>query len=95
MNNFIEYVCRGVIRSEDAIRHLRRNVSGLVKCTRNLSTSVICLGVAGVLLTAVIYDQDKDIKALKKQVAALAKDAEAKNEPVTDNMEEQTQQEGA
>ena len=97
MNNFIEYVCRGVIRSEDAIHGLRKNVAGLAKCTRSLSASVVCLGVAGILLAAVVYDQDKESKALKNQVADLATgtNVESKDVPVTNDMEEQNQQEGA
>lgn len=96
MNNFIEYVCRGVIRSEDAIRSLKKDLTGLAKCHRSLAGSVVCLGIAGILLTSVIYEQDKEIKALKKQVAELAKDAE---EPVVvnvaNNVEENKEQEGA
>lgn len=84
MNEFIEYVCRGVIRSEDAIDRLNRSVVTLARCKNRLNTSVICLGVAGLLLTAVVAAQDRDIKALKKQVSELAK-----------NTEEQKQQEGA
>ena len=99
MNHFIEYVCRGVVRSEDAIRNLSGKVVSLVKCNRNLAGSVICLGVAGLLLTAVVAEQDKEIKALKKQVSDLAKCEEASTEhakvDVANNVEEQTQQEGA
>ena len=93
MNEFIEYVCRGVIRSEDAVKNLNRKVIGLAKCHHRLTVSVICIGVAGLLLTSVIADQDKEIKALKKQVADLA----VKDEPddTTDNTEEQKDQEGA
>lgn len=99
MNNFFEYVCRGVIRSEDAIRDLSKNVASLTKCNRHLAGSVVCIGVAGLLMTWVIYDQDKEIKALKKQTAELAKEVEAHADPVVVNvandMEEQNEQEGA
>ena len=94
MNQFIEYVCRGVIRSEDAIRDLSKNVVGLAKCHKRLTASVICLGVAGLLLTSVVAEQDKDIKALKKQVSDLAA-ARGPMENVVDNTEEQKDQEGA
>lgn len=93
MNHFIEYVCRGVVRSEDAIRRLNHNVRSLAKCNRNLATSVICLGVSGLLMTYVLLEQNKDIAALKKQVADLAKPAE--DVPVADNVEEVENQEGA
>jgi hypothetical protein len=79
----MDYVCHGIVRSENAINRLSRNVAKLGKCTNRLGTSAICLGVAGLLLTAVVSAQDREIKALKKQVAKLAKD-----------MEEQNQQEG-
>lgn len=90
MNQFIEYVCRGVIRSEDAIRRLNKNVVKLAKCTRNLNTSVVCIGFAGILLCSVVAAQDKEIKALQKQVS----DITAKTE-THDTTEEQTEQEGA
>lgn len=94
MNEFIEYVCRGVIRSEDAIKNLNKSVRALAKCNRNLRASLICFGISGILLTSVVAVQDKEIRELKKQVADLA----AKDEPEegsTDNTEEQNEQEGA
>lgn len=93
MNHFIEYVCRGVIRSEDSINRLNRNVAALAKGNRNLAASVVCLGVAGILMTSVLFEQDKEIKALKKQVADLTKPAE--DVIVADNVEEVENQEGA
>lgn len=90
MNQFIEYVCRGVIRSEDAIRNLRKNVVSLARCNRNLTVGVICIGVAGLLMATVVAEQDKEIEALKKQVADLATKTETH-----DTTEEQTDQEGA
>lgn len=93
MNEFIEYVCRGVIRSEDAIKNLNRNVRSLAKCNRNLRAGLICFGISSLLLTSVVAMQDKEIKELKKQVADLA----AKDEPedTADTTEEQNEQEGA
>ena len=93
MNQFIEYVCRGVIRSEDAIKHLNKNVAKLVKCTRITNTRVTCLAVAGLLITAVVAMQDKEIKELKKQVADLAVKDESAD--TADTTEEQNEQEGA
>lgn len=98
MNQFIEYVCRGVIRSEDAIKNMNRKVAGLTKCHRKLGISVICVSVAGLLLTSVVAAQDKEIQALKKQVATLMpKDEpeEGSTEDTTDTTEEQNDQEGA
>jgi hypothetical protein len=93
MNEFIEYVCRGVIRSEDAIKNLNRSVRTLAKCNRNLRAGLICFGISGLLLTLVVAEQDKEIKALKKQVSNLA--AKDETEETADNTEEQNEQEGA
>lgn len=98
MNEFIEYVCRGVIRSEDAIKNLNRSVRTLAKCNRNLRAGLICFGISSLLLTSVVALQDKEIQALKKQVAKLAvKDepTEGSTEDATDTTEEQNEQEGA
>lgn len=98
MNQFIEYVCRGVIRSEDEIKRLNREVRTLNKCHRKLGVSIICVSIAGLLLTSVVAAQDKEIQALKKQVADLAvKDEpeEGSTEDTTDTTEEQNEQEGA
>lgn len=100
MNQFIEYVCRGVIRSEDAIKNLNRKVAGLTKCHRNLAVSVICVSISGLILTSVVAAQDKEIQALKKQVATLIpvpeeKPEEGSTEDTVDTTEEQNDQEGA
>lgn len=98
MNEFIEYVCRGVIRSEDAIKNLNRNVRSLAKCNRNLRAGLICFGISSLLLTSVVAMQDKEIKELKKQVADLAaKDEpeEGSTEDTANTTEEQNEQEGA
>lgn len=93
MNEFIEYVCRGVIRSEDAIKNLNRNVRTLAKCNRNFRTSLICFGVSSLFLTAIVAIQDKEIRELQKQVADLAVKDEAIE--TADTTEEQNEQEGA
>lgn len=93
MNEFIEYVCRGVIRSEDAIKRLSREVRALAKCNRSLRAGLICFGISGLLLTSVIALQDKEIQTLKKQVADLAVNGEP--EDTADTTEEQNEQEGA
>lgn len=95
MNHFIEYVCRGVVHNEDAVKRLRKSVASLAKCNRQLAGSVICMGIAGILLTSIVFEQDKEIKALKKQVADLAKCEEAEDATVTNTTEEQKDQEGA
>jgi hypothetical protein len=94
----MEYVCRGIVRSEDAICRLNKRVSKLAKCVHNTNTGVICIGVCTILLCSVVWMQDNEIKALQKQVANLAKDEEAVESDVNDaanDMEEQNQQEGA
>lgn len=98
MSHFIEYVCRGVVRSEDAIKRLNKSVIKLAKCNNRLCTSVICLGIAGLLTTTILMAQDKKIKALKRQVANLAKDADADHVTVNNTVnttEGQTEQKGA
>lgn len=91
MNHFMDYVCRGIVRSEDAIRCLNKRVVKLAKCNSKLGTGVICLGVAGLLLTAMVAIHDQEIQALRKQVAELAKSEDT----TTNATEEQNQQEGA
>lgn len=98
MNHFIEYVCRSVIRSEDAICRLNKDVAKLAKCTRNTNKSVACIGIGVIALCSVVWMQDNEIKALQKQVADLAKKEEAvesDTNDTADTMEEQNQQEGA
>ena len=65
--NFMEYVCRGIVRSEDAICRLNKNVVKLAKCTRSARTSLICLGVAGIMTISIVAIQDQEIKALQNQ----------------------------
>ncbi len=94
MNSFMDYVCRGIVRSEDAIRCLNKRTIKLAKGNKQLATAVICLGVSGLLTMAVLWTQDNEIKALQKQVA----DLNAAREPlknVVDDTKENTQQEGA
>ena len=94
MDHFIEYICKGVIRSEDAICRTNKRVTKLAKCCSRTNTTVLCLGIASALTMAVLVIQDQEIKALQKQVS----DLEAKGEPteaVENNTEENTQQEGA
>lgn len=98
MNHFMDYVCRGIVRSEDAIRCLNKRTIKLAKCNRQLSTAVMCLGVAGILTLAVVAAQDNEIKALRARVDELAKDVadiEDHADYLAKTMEEQIQQEGA
>lgn len=76
MNHFMEYVCRGIVRSEDAIGRLNKNVVKLAKCTRNLNSSVGCVLVAGLMLASVVYANAKDIETLQKQVKDLTNEVE-------------------
>ena len=89
MNELI-YICRSVANSENAICRTNKAVRKLAKCIRSTNTSVICLGIAGFMILSVVAAQDKEIKALKKQVADLAAKTETQ-----DTTEEQTEQEGA
>lgn len=96
--NFMEYVCRGIVRSEDAICRLNKRVAKMAKCANRTNTGVICIGIGTLLLCSVVWMQDNEIKALQKQVADLAKDEESvapDTHDAADDMEEQTQQEGA
>lgn len=98
MNHFMDYVCRGIVRSEDAIRCLNKRVNKLAKCNGKLGASLVCLGVAGLLMTSVIAAQDQEIKALRAQVSELdkhIKDVDSRVVNVANKMEEQNQQEGA
>lgn len=99
--NFMEYVCRGIVRSEDAICRLNKRVGKLAKYARNTNTAVICIGIGTILLCSVVWMQDDEIKALREQVGYLrsevadtTKEAETESQEGT-TTEEQTQQEGA
>lgn len=87
MDHFIEYICRGVVRSEDAICRLNKRYVKLAKCMKGTNVAVMCIGVGAIMVASVVWMQDNEIKALQKQVAELTKDPE--------NVEEQNQQEGA
>lgn len=95
MNHFIEYVCRSVMRSEDAICRLNKKVAKLAKCTHNTNKSVACIGIGVIALCSVVWMQDNEIKKLQKQVSELAEEAEPVVVNNTVNTEEQNQQEGA
>lgn len=84
MDHFIEYICRGVVRSEDAICRLNKRYAKLAKCTKSTNVAVACIGVGAIMVASVVWMQDNEIKALQKQVADL-----------TPKTEEQNQQEGA
>lgn len=84
MDHFIEYICRGVVRSEDAICRLNKRYVKLAKYMQQTNVAVICIGVGAIMVASVVAIQDKEIKALQKQVADL-----------TPKTEEQNQQEGA
>lgn len=69
--NFMEYVCRGIVRSEDAIGRLNKNVVKLAKCNNKLATTVALLGIAAMMSATVICANIKDIERLEKQNADL------------------------
>lgn len=74
--NFMEFVCRGVVRNEDNIRRLSKNVAKLTKCTRNTNVAVTCVFLSGLMLAGAIYVNAKDIAALQKQVKDLTHEVE-------------------
>jgi cell division protein FtsB len=98
MNSFVDFVCRGIVRSEDAIRCLNKRTTKLAKCCRQTNAAVLCFGVASLLTLAVIAEQDREIKALRNRVEELAKDVadvEDHADYLAKTMEEQNKQEGA
>ena len=88
--NFMEYVCRGIVRSEDAIRALNKRTIKLARACRQTNSAVLCFGVVCLGILAVVSIQDSEIKALQKQVSDLSANADA-----TNATEERNQQEGA
>lgn len=94
MDHFIEYICKGVIRSEDAICRLNKRYVKLAKCMSRTNVGVICIGVGAIMVASVVAMQDQEIKALQKQVSDLAATREPIKNVVADT-EEQNKQEGA
>lgn len=74
--NFMEFACRGIVRSEDAIGRLNKNVVKLAKCTRSNSKHIVMLAVAGLMFATVIYANAKDVEDLQKQVKDLKNEVE-------------------
>lgn len=72
--NFMEYICRGIVRSEDAINRLGKSVKQLAKNDRAIKGSLVCFGIAGALMCFVIAEQDREIEALQRKVEDLAND---------------------
>lgn len=73
MNEMIR-ICRSMVKSEHAIRRLNANVA--------------CIAIGGLLITALIAAQEKEIQELKEQVSDLKK-------ATVDTTEEQKDQKGA
>lgn len=94
MNELI-HICRSVAHSENAINRLNKSIARMGKCCRIINARVTCVAVAGLLITAVVAMQDKEIKALKKQVADLEAARGPMENVADDTMEEQTEQKGA
>ena len=94
MNELIG-ICRSLVNSENAIKRLNHNVTSIARYCRRTNAAVLCVALAGIGLTAVLAIQDKEIKALQKQVADLAKNAEDISDDTSDATEEHNDQEGA
>ena len=94
MDHFMEYICRGVVRSEDAICRLNKRYVKLAKCMSRTNVGVMCIGVGAIMVASVVAIQDQEIKALKKQVEEIAA-ARGPMENVVNETEENTTQEGA
>lgn len=74
--NFMEFTCRGIVRNEDNIRRLNKNMAKLTKIVRDTNGIMFCMCLAGVMLSSVIYANAKDIELLKKQNKDLAREVE-------------------
>lgn len=94
MNHFIEYICRSAVRSEDAICRLNKRMTKLNKCMNRTNVGVMCIGVGAIMVASVVWVQDTEIKALRKQVDEITA-ARGPMGNVVDETEEQNQQEGA
>lgn len=76
MNHVVEYTLRGVIRNEDNICRLHKNMTKLTKIVRDTNGIMFCMCLAGIMLGSVIYANAKDIELLKKQNKDLAREVE-------------------
>lgn len=74
--NFMEFACRGIVRNEDNIRRMSRNMNRLAKYARRTNSVVTCVYLCGIMLGGVIYANAKDIELLKKQNKDLAREVE-------------------
>ncbi len=74
--NFMEFACRGIVRNEDNIRRLNKNMVKLAKIARNTNGVMFGMCVAGAMLASVIYANIKDIELLQKQVKDLTHEVE-------------------
>lgn len=74
--NFMEFACRGIVRNEDNIRRLNKNMTKLTKIVRDTNGIMFCMCMAGIMLGGVIYANAKDIELLKKQNKDLAREVE-------------------
>lgn len=71
MDQCTEYACRGVIISDDAIKCMNKNATGLVKSFVRANTRATFIAVAATLIAVAVVTQRKEIKALKQQIANL------------------------
>lgn len=74
--NFMEFACRGIVRNEDNIRRLSRNMNRLAKYARRTNGIVTCVCLCGIMLGGVIHANIQDTELLKKQVKDLAREVE-------------------
>ena len=65
------HICRSIANTENAVQRLNKNVAKLTKYCRMTNVRVTGVAIAGLLVTAVIAIQCKEIEALKEEVACL------------------------
>ena len=70
MNELI-HICRSMVNTENAINRLNKNIAKMAKCCRVTNARVTCVAIAGLLVTAVVVIQEREIKALQEEVACL------------------------
>lgn len=64
MLDILNYVCRGLVKSEDRIARL-------TKCVKTQNTMCLLLGVACLGLTKIVGDNARDIRELKSKIKTM------------------------
>jgi peptidoglycan hydrolase CwlO-like protein len=96
--NFMEYICRGIVRSEDAINRLGKSVKQLAKNDRAIKGGLVYVSIAGALMCFIIAAQEREIQALQQKVEDLANDladVDAYAGNIASDVEELKNQKGA